>query len=232
MYKQGKRDKVDKLLYTTRLPYWVDESKFGKWLTTDLNINPDSTKMQNLLGAGSTSNAKKKLLTGSESQKAVDRALAEARKQEQRTDFKQSMKTIYQEDEDEDEEDDPNFTSEDGFVELLATWANNKDAYESVVDIVTQELKAATKGKYGMKGEAEEEKISKFEDESTEYKYDVVQACVDMWNSISDQKILDGVVQSRYYLLQLISANDDELDGIVTAHEWPEIRESKSLSHL
>ncbi|KAI1033374.1 hypothetical protein LB503_008526 [Fusarium chuoi] len=188
--------------------------------------------MQNLLGAGSTSNAKKKLLTGSESQKAVDRALAEARKQEQRTDFKQSMKTIYQEDEDEDEEDDPNFTSEDGFVELLATWANNKDAYESVVDIVTQELKAATKGKYGMKGEAEEEKISKFEDESTEYKYDVVQACVDMWNSISDQKILDGVVQSRYYLLQLISANDDELDGIVTAHEWPEIRESKSLSHL
>ncbi|CVK98150.1 uncharacterized protein FMAN_12232 [Fusarium mangiferae] len=231
MYKQGKRDKVDKLLYTTRLPYWVDESKFGKWLTTDLNINPNSTKVQILLGAGSTSNGKKKLLTGSESQKAVDKALAEAR--EQKLDFKQFMKTIYLEAEDEDEEDDPNFTYEDGFADLLATWANNQGTvYESVVDIVTQELKVATNGKYKMKDEAEEEKIVKFEDESTEYKYDVVKACVDMWNSISDQKILDEVVQSRYYLLQLISANDDELDGVVAAHGWPEIPESKSLSHL
>ena len=231
MYKKGKRDKVDKLLYTTRLPYWVDESKFGRWLTTDLNINPNSTKIQNILTADSTSNGKKKLLTGSESQKAVDKALAEAR--EQKLDFKQFMKTIYLEAEDEDEEDDPNFTYEDGFADLLATWANNQGTpYESVVDIVTQELKVATNGRYKMKDEAEEEKIVKFEDESTEYKHDVVKACVDMWNSISDQKILDGVVQSRYYLLQLISANDDDLDGVVAAHEWPEIPESKSLSHL
>ncbi|KAF5647979.1 hypothetical protein F52700_1193 [Fusarium sp. NRRL 52700] len=147
--------------------------------------------------------------------------------------LKQFMKSIYREDQDEDEEDDPDFTYEDGLVDLLTTWAdNNSTAYESVYDIVTGELKKATKGKYEMKDEGVEETPFRIEDETTEYKYDVVKTCVDMWNSISDQKILDGVVQSRYYLLQLISANQDELDGVISAYERPEIRETKSLFHL
>ncbi|EXK85407.1 hypothetical protein FOQG_10502 [Fusarium oxysporum f. sp. raphani 54005] len=46
----------------------------------------------------------------------------------------------------------------------------------------------------------EEEKTSKPVDEITEIKYEVVNACV-MWNSISEQKIKNGVAQTRYLLL-------------------------------
>ncbi|ENH70691.1 hypothetical protein FOC1_g10004989 [Fusarium oxysporum f. sp. cubense race 1] len=78
----------------------------------------------------------------------------------------------------------------------------------------------------------EEEKTSKPVDEITEIKYEVVNACVDMWNSISEQKIMNGVAQTRYLLLQMISANDSELDGVARAYEWPEIRDWQPKAHF
>ncbi|TXB99374.1 hypothetical protein FocTR4_00013775 [Fusarium oxysporum f. sp. cubense] len=212
-----------KLLYTTRLPYWVDESKFGKWLTMDLNINPD-TRLNSLLGTGQSSKSGKRLLTGNESQKAVDKALKEAREVADRVDWNKFMKTTLREPDDDDEEDDPSFTYEDGLEALLSDILHNQGtAYDSVYDRVTRELEeAADKGKYEMEEDGVQEKPFKVVDETMENKHDVVDVCVKMWNSISEQQIKEGVAQSKYYLLQLISANDDKLDGAVKAFEWPE----------
>ncbi|KAG7407241.1 hypothetical protein Forpe1208_v012778 [Fusarium oxysporum f. sp. rapae] len=223
MYTQYKQAHGGKLLYTTRLPYWVDESKFGKWLATDLNINPNG-RLKSLLDTSQSSKSEKRLLTGKESQKAVDKALKEAREQEGRVDGNIFMKKTFRESDDEDEEDDPSFTYEDGLGALLSDIVHNQGtAYDSVYDRATRELQeAADKGKYEMEEEGREEKPFKAVDEDIEVKYDVVDVCVKMWNSISEQQIKEGVAQSKYYLLQLISANDDELDGDVKAFEWPE----------
>jgi RecA-family ATPase len=65
-----------------------------------------------------------------------------------------------------------------------------------------------------------------------EDKYEVVTACVDMWNSISEQKIREQVPQTAHYLLQMVSANDNELDGVIRAYEWPEIRDWQPKAHF
>jgi len=43
---------------------------------------------------------------------------------------------------------------------------------------------------------------------------------------------MNGVAQTRYLLLQMISANDSELDGVVRAYEWPEIRDWQPKAHF
>ncbi|EXL96417.1 hypothetical protein NOF04DRAFT_9707 [Fusarium oxysporum II5] len=189
----------------------------------DLNINPD-TRLNSLLGTGQSSKSGKRLLTGNESQKAVDKALKEAREVADRVDWNKFMKTTLREPDDDDEEDDPSFTYEDGLEALLSDILHNQGtAYDSVYDRVTRELEeAADKGKYEMEEDGVQEKPFKVVDETMENKHDVVDVCVKMWNSISEQQIKEGVAQSKYYLLQLISANDDKLDGAVKAFEWPE----------
>lgn len=138
---------------------------------------------------------------------------------------------------DDDEIDEPNFTT-DTLTEVLDDLVHNNGAtYVSVEDLATQELGAVyDKSKFDMQEESnkdmEEEKTSKPVDEITEIKYEVVNACVHMWNSISEQKIMNGVAQARYFLLQMISANDSELDGVVRAYEWPEIRDWQPKAHF
>ncbi|KAF5715387.1 hypothetical protein FMUND_6869 [Fusarium mundagurra] len=60
------------------------------------------------------------------------------------------------------------------------------------------------------------------DDMHTEDKQTVVQECVSIWNTISEQSIKEGEAQARYYLLQLISVKYNELDGAVKSYEWPE----------
>ncbi|KAJ4117167.1 hypothetical protein NW765_010582 [Fusarium oxysporum] len=218
LYKQASRNDGDKLLYTTRLRYWVDESRFGKWSNRDVNINHerlmtiDSTKASGRYTG---------LLSGNEAAKAFDI-----------------------EEDDEDESEDPDYIYEDYLTDFLAEVVKSKGAsYESIYDRVTEELKAAAnegkQGKLDMKerkvksqGDMEEEKPSKPVDEMMEDKYEVVTACVDMWNSISEQKIREQVPQTAHYLLQMVSANDNELDGVIRAYEWPEIRDWQPKAHF
>uniref|UniRef100_A0A0D2YBI7 Uncharacterized protein n=1 Tax=Fusarium oxysporum (strain Fo5176) TaxID=660025 RepID=A0A0D2YBI7_FUSOF len=218
LYKQASRNDGDKLLYTTRLRYWVDESRFGKWSNRDVNINHerlmtiDSTKASGRYTG---------LLSGNEAAKAFDI-----------------------EEDDEDESEDPDYIYEDDLTDFLAEVVKSKGAsYESIYDRVTEELKAAVnegkQGKLDMKerkvksqGDMEEEKPSKPVDEMMEDKYEVVTACVDMWNSISEQKIREQVPQTAHYLLQMVSANDNELDGVIRAYEWPEIRDWQPKAHF
>ncbi|KAI3577834.1 hypothetical protein IWW34DRAFT_789549 [Fusarium oxysporum f. sp. albedinis] len=218
LYKQASRNDGDKLLYTTHLRYWVDESRFGKWSNRDVNINHerlmtiDSTKASGRYTG---------LLSGNEAAKAFDI-----------------------EEDDEDESEDPDYIYEDYLTDFLAEVVKSKGAsYESIYDRVTEELKAAVnegkQGKLDMKerkvksqGDMEEEKPSKPVDEMMEDKYEVVTACVDMWNSISEQKIREQVPQTAHYLLQMVSANDNELDGVIRAYEWPEIRDWQPKAHF
>lgn len=149
-----------------------------------------------------------------------------------------------QEEDDEDESEDPDYIYEDDLTDFLAEVVKSKGAsYESIYDRVTEELKAAVnegkQGKLDMKerkvksqGDMEEEKPSKPVDEMMEDKYEVVTACVDMWNSISEQKIREQVPQTAHYLLQMVSANDNELDGVIRAYEWPEIRDWQPKAHF
>jgi hypothetical protein len=229
MYR-NQRDR--RILYTTRLPYWVDESKFGKWLNTDLNINSQG-RLASLFKPSATSSPTKRIMSGNESKMV----LVEAVTNTLRVDLNKFKEKLLTEADDEDEANDPDFTIEDGLADLLSNMVQNKTAvYEEVQKQVAQELKKVvekgTGTKYEMVDEGEETKFSKPEDEMMSYKHDVVNACVDMWNSISEQKIKEGEEQSKYYLLQLISANDDELDGAVNSFEWPVFEDKKFKSKI
>lgn len=86
-------------------------------------------------------------------------------------------------------------------------------------------------GKKNEKDGMEDEKPSGPIDEVMENMYEVVAACMYMWNSISEQKIEEGVPQTRYFLLQMVSANDSDLDGVIRSYEWPEMRNWVPKSH-
>ncbi|SCV42081.1 uncharacterized protein FFB14_07629 [Fusarium fujikuroi] len=235
MYKDAKRNDCDKLLYTTRLPYWVDESKFRKWSNRDVNINHDrlmSIKPNKFSGRYTG------ILSGNETAKAFDKVIPNDQDQEiNRKHWVQALSgTMMKEEDDEDESKDPDYIYEDALTDFLAEVIKNRGAiYESIYDRVTEELKAAATGKQGkleMKTEKEndkdgmeEEKPSRPIDEVMENMYEVVAACVYMWNSISEQKIEEGVPQTRYFLLQMVSANDSDLDGVIRSYEWPEMRD-------
>ncbi|RKK74290.1 hypothetical protein BFJ69_g8570 [Fusarium oxysporum] len=168
------------------------------------------------------------LLSGKETTKAFGNAIKDGPKQESKSVLVNLIRgKLLTEADDDDEIDEPNFTIEDALTEVLDDLVHNNGAtYASVEDLVTQELGAVyDKSKFYMQEESnkdmEEEKTSKPVDEITEIKYEVVNACVDMWNSISEQKIMNGVAQTRHFLLQMISANDSEFDGVVRAYEWP-----------
>ncbi|KAG5757334.1 hypothetical protein H9Q70_000185 [Fusarium xylarioides] len=237
MYKEAKQVSGGKLLYTTRLPYWIDERKFGKWANRDVNINYDRLATLEPIKASSP---QKKLLSGKETTKGFSKILKDVPEKESKIPhWVDIMKgPLLKEEDDEDESKDPDYLYEDALAELLANVVKNQGAsYDSVYDRVTQELKAAVdKGKYLMKEEKDkdmkEEKPSKPVDERSEIIHEVVAACVDMWNTISEQKIVEGVPQTTYYLLQMISANYDELHGVIHSYEWPEIGEWKPKSHI
>ncbi|SCO89189.1 uncharacterized protein FRV6_13317 [Fusarium oxysporum] len=243
MYKQASRNDGDKLLYTTRLPYWVDESRFGKWSNRDVNINHERLMT---IESTKASGRYTGLLSGNEAAKAFHIVIQNAPGQESRkAHWMEALKGSLMEEEDgEDESEDPDYIYEDTLADSLAEVVKSKGAsYESIYDRVTEELKAAVnEGKQGklnmkerkgkIKGDMEEEKPSKPVDEMMEDKYEVVTACVDMWNSISEQKIREQVPQTAYYLLQMISANDNEIDGVIRTYEWPEIRDWQPKAHF
>ncbi|KAJ4107919.1 hypothetical protein NW760_008767 [Fusarium oxysporum] len=243
MYKQASRNDGDKLLYTTRLPYWVDESRFGKWSNRDVNINHERLMT---IESTKASGRYTGLLSGNEAAKAFHIVIQNAPGQESRkAHWVEALKgSLMEEDDGEDESEDPDYIYEDTLADFLAEVVKSKGAsYESIYDRVTEELKAAVnegkQGKLNMKerkgkgkGDMEEEKPSKPVDEMMEDKYEVVTACVDMWNSISEQKIREQVPQTAYYLLQMISANDNEIDGVIRTYEWPEIRDWQPKAHF
>ncbi|KAK2927783.1 hypothetical protein FoTM2_012959 [Fusarium oxysporum f. sp. vasinfectum] len=243
MYKQASRNDGDKLLYTTRLPYWVDESRLGKWSNRDVSINHERLMtIESTKASGHYTG----LLSGNEAAKAFDIVIQNAPGQESRkAHWVEALKgSLMEEEDDEDESEDPDYIYEDALTDFLAEVVKSKGAsYESIYDRVTEELKAAVnEGKQGKldmkerkgkgKGDMEEEKPSKPVDEMMEDKYEVVTACVDMWNSIPEQKIREQVPQTAYYLLQMVSANDNELDGVIRAYEWPEIRDWQPIAHF
>ncbi|KAI1008824.1 hypothetical protein LB504_001360 [Fusarium proliferatum] len=240
MYKEAKQVSGGKLLYTTRLPYWIDERKFGKWANRDVNINHERLTTIESIKASSP---QKKMLSGKETTKGFSKILKDvSEKGSEIPHWVEVMKgPSLKEEDDEDESNDPDYLYEDALADLLDDVVKNQGAsYDSIYDRVTQELKAAVdkgkdKGRYAMEEEHKdmvEEKPSKPVEERSEIIHDVVAACVDMWNTISEQRIVEEVPQATYYLLQMISANDGELDGVIHSYEWPEIGEWKPKAHI
>ncbi|KAF4957924.1 hypothetical protein FGADI_2753 [Fusarium gaditjirri] len=129
----------------------------------------------------------------------------------------------------EDEKDDLTYTYEDALKEFLMNKLSNENAdpYESIQVRIVKELEEAAKkgtdAKYKMKDyyKAVIEAPSKDAKSITEEQQVVVQACDSLWNTISEQRIKKNEEQTKYYLLQLISANHNELDGGARAFEWP-----------
>ncbi|KAG4280490.1 hypothetical protein FPRO06_11823 [Fusarium proliferatum] len=146
MYKDTKRNDCDKLLYTTRRPYWVDESKFGKWSNRDVNINHDrlmSTKPNKFSGRYTG------ILSGNETAKAFDKVIHNDQDQEiNRKHWVQVLSgRMMKEEDDEDESKDPDYIYEDALTDFLAEVIKNRGAiYESIYDRATEELKAAATG--------------------------------------------------------------------------------------
>ncbi|KAF4417924.1 hypothetical protein FACUT_11950 [Fusarium acutatum] len=242
MYKEAKQNDGNKLLYTTRLPYWVDESRFGKWSSRDVNINHERIMSIELNKVSSRYTG---ILSGNETAKAFDKVIQNDQDQEiNRKHWVKALSgSMMKEEDDEDESKDPDYIYEDALTDFLVEVIKNRGAiYESIYDRVTEELSAAGAGKQGKlemepgkkkgKDDIEEEKPSKSMDEVMENMYEVVTACVCMWNSISEQEIREGVPQTRYFLLQMVSANDNDLDGVVRSYEWPEMRDWVPKSHF
>ncbi|KAF5563669.1 hypothetical protein FPHYL_5067 [Fusarium phyllophilum] len=268
MYNEGKSKHGGKLLYTTRLPYWVDASKFEDWCNTDINL---SGRISGLFRSGGPLSEEPKFWSGNESKNALVKMFEDFQSKKNPHWKEQLMKPLQEED-DEDEEDDPPYTHQDGLKDFLYNKLYNENAIPDdslqvrIIEQLVISTKEGTVGKYKMDdGDemAEEAKIDteqktdkdKMDEEvkivmvknvgkdkktdtgsrkakkkkgkgmgdmDTEDKQTVVQECVSIWNTISEQSIKEGEAQARYYLLQLISANHDELDGAVKSYEWPE----------
>ncbi|CCT73281.1 uncharacterized protein FFUJ_10036 [Fusarium fujikuroi IMI 58289] len=238
IYNEGNSKHDGKLLYTTRLPYWVDASKFEEWCNTDINL---SGRISGLFRSGGPLSKETKFLSGNESKNALVKMFEDSQSRKNAF-WRDQLKKPLQEEDDEDEEDDPPYTHQAALKDFLLNkhYNDNAGPDDSIQARVTRELEASIKEgtdwkykmddenemdreaqidteqkadkdkmdeevkketvrKAGKDKEADKEKNKKKKkkkkkkkgenDRNTDDKQNVVQECVNIWNTISEQSI-------------------------------------------
>ncbi|KAF5708791.1 hypothetical protein FGLOB1_6250 [Fusarium globosum] len=143
IYNEGNSKHDGKLLYTTRLPYWVDTSKFEEWCNTDINL---SGRISGLFRSDGPLFEETKFLSGNESKNALVKMFEDS--QSRKNPFwRDQLKKPLQEEDDEDEEDDPPYTHQAALKDFLLNkhYNDNAGPDDSIQARVTRELEASIK---------------------------------------------------------------------------------------